>query len=195
MLHYDKKQKHFVLIKTLVEYANVLQCPDYNRVYKYNKCSEFHKHETKYIAPEKELTFIKKEISPTLSLFERTFGQPLTRDIYFGFDFEAFLEPIDTDFQFDTQAKEINTHRSIAFVFQCSDPKYKTIRYCDLDAPEVFIKILKELQEKVIEDIQTNFKQKYKKQIFELYQRECKYEKIPYKLVTVTNQQFFCHHI
>src|SRR5689334_12474009 len=113
-LHYDVDQKHFVLLKTLVGYSQNLSCPDCKKVYQYNKASNFHQHELKHIPKEKELTFIHKEIKPTLTYCEQIFGIPLIRDLYFGFDFEAFLEPIDTVFnEFETQAKHINIHRPI----------------------------------------------------------------------------------
>ena len=44
---------------------------------------------------KKVIKFTKKKIIPTKTLFEQTFGIPLTRDFYFGFDFECMLVPMN----------------------------------------------------------------------------------------------------
>ena len=127
MLHYDPGQCHFVLIRTLVGYADVLQCPECGKIYRYNKATEFHAHCAKHKNIEKEFIFSKREIKPKLTIFEKEFGYPLKRNLYFGYDFEAML------------CKEDNyvVHKPIAFVLKSS--LNNVYQYVGIDSAEKFI--------------------------------------------------------
>ncbi|PRP74184.1 hypothetical protein PROFUN_16007 [Planoprotostelium fungivorum] len=94
-LHLDQTKNHYMLLKTLVGYAEIIICDKCKKVFAYSKASKYHKHMAKHQKDQnssKVLVFKDKHIQSSTSLHKQSFGTELVRPLFLAYDFECLMK-------------------------------------------------------------------------------------------------------
>jgi hypothetical protein len=94
-LHLDQSKNHYILLRTLVGYADSIICDKCKKVFSYSNSSKYHKHMAKYQKDQnssKVLVFKDTPIQCSSSLYKQSFCTELVRPLFLAYDFECILK-------------------------------------------------------------------------------------------------------
>ncbi|PRP80089.1 hypothetical protein PROFUN_12243 [Planoprotostelium fungivorum] len=114
-LHLDQTKNHYMLLRTLVGYAETIICDKCKKVFAYSKASKYHKHMAKHQKDQnssKVLIFKDKPIQSSTSLYKQSFGTELVRPLFLAYDFECILKKMKNN-EDDNQKTHILTAMSL----------------------------------------------------------------------------------
>ncbi|PRP73270.1 hypothetical protein PROFUN_16786 [Planoprotostelium fungivorum] len=90
-LHIDQVKTHYMLLRTLVGYAETVICDKCKKVFAYSNSSKYHKHMAKHQKDQnsnKVLVFKDKPIQSSSTQYKQAFGTELVRPLFLAYDFE-----------------------------------------------------------------------------------------------------------
>jgi len=169
-LLYD--QNHFIYIKNVepLTFNSMVKCYECHKQYDYSHISRLHAHKLKHHSiQEKVLTFQKRLIKPSTTYFEKLFGKPLIHPIYFGFDFESVLHPLNEKKNKGTYLSE---HIPALFVLQRNNGERWT--RCGPNCAKEFIQLLDSLKEDIQKELKQIYHNEYKEDRRRIYKLHCK---------------------
>ncbi|PRP72879.1 hypothetical protein PROFUN_16859 [Planoprotostelium fungivorum] len=88
-------KNHYMLLRTLVGYAETVICDKCKKVFAYSNSSKYHKHMAKHQKDQnsnKVLVFKDKPIQSSSTQYKQAFGTELVRPLFLAYDFECILK-------------------------------------------------------------------------------------------------------
>ncbi|PRP74545.1 hypothetical protein PROFUN_16126 [Planoprotostelium fungivorum] len=205
-LHLDQPKNHYMLLRTLVGYAETIICDKCKKVFAYSKASKYHKHMAKHQKDQnssKVLVFKDKPIQSSTSLYKQSFGTELVRPLFLAYDFECILKKMKNN-EVNQKTTYTHSHEPIGVVMLaggCLADQARGLEYenCGPDAGKHFVDHLNTIHDSLTDLLKSHFWKHHNKQmaVIESQKCSCQYtlQHRPWcKETTSTDQPYRCGH-
>ncbi|PRP73107.1 hypothetical protein PROFUN_16427 [Planoprotostelium fungivorum] len=113
--HLDQVKNHYMLLRTLVGYAETVICDKCKKVFAYSNSSRYHKHMAKHQKDQnsnKVLVFKDKPIQSSSTQYKQAFGTELVRPLFLAYDFECILKKMKQIYTLDSNLNSVKLYKS-----------------------------------------------------------------------------------
>ncbi|PRP83717.1 hypothetical protein PROFUN_03872, partial [Planoprotostelium fungivorum] len=179
-MHLDQPKNHYMLLRTLVGYAETIICDKCKKVFAYSKASKYHNHMAKHQKDQnssKVLVFKDKPIQSSISLYKQSFGTELVRPLFLAYDFECILKKMNNS-EVNQKTTYTHSHEPIGVVMLAGGCLADQARgfeyeYCGPDAGRCFVDHLNTIHDSLTGLLKTYFWKHHNKQMAVIESQKC----------------------
>ncbi|PRP72906.1 hypothetical protein PROFUN_17072, partial [Planoprotostelium fungivorum] len=162
-LHLDQTKNHYMILRTLVGYAETIICDKCKKVFAYSKASKYHKHMAKHQKDQNS---------------SKAFGTELVRPLFLAYDFECILKKKKNN-EVNQKTTYTHSHEPIRVVMLAGGylaDKARDLEYefCGPDAGKHFVDHLNTIHDSLTGLLKTHFWKHHNKQMAVIESQKCR---------------------